>query len=412
MQYQIVVSRYNEDISYLFHLIDIIIVYNKGDDNINQNFNSIKLPNIGRESHTYLYHIIQNYNNLATKTLFIQGKINDHKLLPGIEYFKEDYFIGRKSKHNIELLKNNIFHKGKYLKDLKNGNLKSSKYTPYNWINKIGLDISNLEDFEMIWGANFCIHKDLILKKPKIFYENIIKYLKYDVNPEEGHFFERSWNLIFNHNIFNTKKIILSYSILNNDLLLSLEEKLNNILLNNNIDSIHIWSENNIKNNKYLIKYINNNNYNNIYPEINNNSFILNLNTNHNFNLLLYFDEKNIYEYIFNINNIELYDFYNDKIIKVYNKIINYINYNIKIVWNNENIFLYKNEEILIQTEILNLSILQEIKIKSDFDLFIDYKNMIKSNIYIFYGYNNNFYKDYYEDYYIQNIVEYLLDSY
>jgi hypothetical protein len=79
------------------------------------------------------------------------------------------------------------------LKDLNNGNLKRTKHTPFEWINLIGIDISQLLNFDMVWGANFCVNKNLILQKPKIFYENLLKYIEYDSNPEEGHFFERSW---------------------------------------------------------------------------------------------------------------------------------------------------------------------------------------------------------------------------
>ena len=62
---EIVIARYNEDLSWL-NKIDKnikITIYNKGNNNIN--FPFIQLPNIGRESHTYLYHIINNYDNLA-----------------------------------------------------------------------------------------------------------------------------------------------------------------------------------------------------------------------------------------------------------------------------------------------------------------------------------------------------------
>jgi hypothetical protein len=294
MEYQIVIARYNEDINYLSYFKNIIIVYNKGEDNIDPSFKSIKLPNIGRESHTYLYHIIQNYDNLSKKTLFLQGKINDHKPLPINEYFKSYDFIGRKSKHEINLIKNHINHSGKYLKELKNGNLKKSKYSPYEWINMIGIDISNLNDFEMIWGANFCISKDLILKKPKIFYENLMKYIEYDYNPEEGHFFERSWYLIFNNEKFNLKKTVLTYFINNIDY--KIINICNNILNNDkNIEEIHLWLysyEDNIIN-MYEIDYVTND--------------LENLEKN--WNLKRDFIKKNtqnisnIYNYLYSINN-------------------------------------------------------------------------------------------------------------
>tara|TARA_A100001015_G_C14323310_1_gene456449 strand:+ start:101 stop:412 length:312 start_codon:yes stop_codon:yes gene_type:complete len=68
--FQIVVSRYNEDISWTEKYSPHVIIYNKGVDSIQ---NAISLPNVGRESHTYLYHIISNYHNLAERTIFVQG---------------------------------------------------------------------------------------------------------------------------------------------------------------------------------------------------------------------------------------------------------------------------------------------------------------------------------------------------
>jgi hypothetical protein len=88
----LVVARYNEDISWLSkvpHKLNII-VYNKDDRRSKKtnmyskfeikqpkiehpNARIISLPNIGRESDTYLYHIINNYDKLASKTIFTQG---------------------------------------------------------------------------------------------------------------------------------------------------------------------------------------------------------------------------------------------------------------------------------------------------------------------------------------------------
>lgn len=96
----LVVARYKEDVSWLSEVPHNfnIIVYNKDDTptrkprynvyakpmtstysarsslTINHpNVRVIALPNIGRESDTYLYHIIKNYENLASKTIFTQG---------------------------------------------------------------------------------------------------------------------------------------------------------------------------------------------------------------------------------------------------------------------------------------------------------------------------------------------------
>ena len=75
MKTEIVVARYNENLDWLKKIKkskDLkITVYNKGLDDIDVPF--IKLENKGRESQTYLYHIINNYDNLADQTIFCQG---------------------------------------------------------------------------------------------------------------------------------------------------------------------------------------------------------------------------------------------------------------------------------------------------------------------------------------------------
>ncbi len=75
--FQIVVARYNEDISWLNPVQQHCIVYNKGKPlNIsNEKF----LPNVGRESETYLRYIIDNYDNLPEVVVFTQADIEDHK---------------------------------------------------------------------------------------------------------------------------------------------------------------------------------------------------------------------------------------------------------------------------------------------------------------------------------------------
>ena len=42
------------------------------------------------------------------------------------------------------------------------------------------------------------ISKEHIRSRPKSYYEKIIKYCNYHLNPIEGHYFERSWAYIFN----------------------------------------------------------------------------------------------------------------------------------------------------------------------------------------------------------------------
>lgn len=79
MTKHLVVARFNEDISWLksINSVDKIFLYNKGGE---IDMESISLPNVGREAHSYIYHIVNNYDNLADMTIFLQGNPFDHTL--------------------------------------------------------------------------------------------------------------------------------------------------------------------------------------------------------------------------------------------------------------------------------------------------------------------------------------------
>jgi len=416
---QIVVARYNENIDHLKIFNDITVIYNKGEelmpDKGNTTFkNIIKLINVGREGHTYLYHIINNYYKLADKTFFMQAKTNDHKMLNIIEYFKDNNFIGKISTLNIQLLKNEIIFDKKYLKEYKKGLLLKSKYTPFNFIQIIlGIDISNDIEFNLIWGANFAVSRELIHKKPIEFYKNIIKYLEFHNNPEEGHFFERSWYLIYNHPKFITKNKILYHFCdnINQNIIKKCESIIINDINMNDIDEIHLWTNNIDNNNKNTnIKYLNNYNYINIYPIIKNNSFLFYFSDE--CNLMLEFNIFNIFEIIFTKTNILVSDIKNQI---EYSFEINNIHYFL-IKWNNEYLYINDFDIKFIEEKCLDEeNTINNIKVKS-FNSFITYNinEIYYKRIYIFYTtlnrVNKIFYKDYYEDKYtVQLDINYLL---
>ena len=214
---QIVVSRYNEDISHWFILKDYVIIYNKGDINtipedLRTIYNIIHIPNVGRESHTYLYHITQNYDNNGLKniTLFIQCDFNDHisEIFDLYKYFIYSNNSNSKISKMVIHLKNNntccnnmwgnMIHQQKYIDQIKAGDLILSKYNFGSWwVRYISNILPLKKDFR--WGpcGIFSVSKPTILKKPKEYYMNILDSISYCKNPEEGHYCERSWYYIF-----------------------------------------------------------------------------------------------------------------------------------------------------------------------------------------------------------------------
>jgi hypothetical protein len=67
----LVVAKYKEDVNWVFRLGIPHTIYNKDNECKDNSF--VNLPNIGREAHTYLYYLVNNYNNLQDYTFFSEG---------------------------------------------------------------------------------------------------------------------------------------------------------------------------------------------------------------------------------------------------------------------------------------------------------------------------------------------------
>lgn len=67
----LVIARYNENLDWTKSIQYDLHIYNKGGKIPGQIVK--ELSNIGREAHTYLHHILSNWNNLADITIFCQG---------------------------------------------------------------------------------------------------------------------------------------------------------------------------------------------------------------------------------------------------------------------------------------------------------------------------------------------------
>lgn len=212
---EIVVSRYNEDLRWLDESPfsnHPIVCYNKG---ANETFNKpknmkkiVKVKNVGRCDHTYLYHIVSNYDNLADVTIFLPGSTNmpgkmekAKKQILEVEQHKNTVFIGTHHPNGVK-----DTHKDFYLDDWAasdNANkeinpeasLKKAEPRPFiNWYQKHFKDIHvEYTSYLGILGVS----REHIIQHPKSYYENLLKELDDHSNPEVGHYFERAWAAVF-----------------------------------------------------------------------------------------------------------------------------------------------------------------------------------------------------------------------
>lgn len=201
MQKGLVIAKFNEDLSWIELLREFeVTVYSKLAGERNPSYKI--LLNIGRESHTYLHHIVTNYNCMPDLCVFCQGNPFDHcpdfverisRLIPKLGY--------------VALSSNEALFDAYAYPQLSNSPLSLA-----------GLCFA--EYFETVLGHKapalfyarmnglFAVDRETIQRRPLSFYQRCLTLLQgateeqslklLDLNSVDGHFFERLWHFIFN----------------------------------------------------------------------------------------------------------------------------------------------------------------------------------------------------------------------
>lgn len=216
--FEIVVAHYNEDLKRLEPYAKNAIIYHKWSDD----FKKIKckkrivLPNIWRESHTYLYHIVNNYNDLADYTLFFQWWIEDH-IETWFVYKSINDYVNEVEKHWFScsqlffLIKKNpqINFSWKFEEMIRLWSLKKSQLS-FSEFYKALFNKKQPMLLPYFYAANFWVSKDLIKERDKEFYKRALELIPNYSNPIEWHYYERLWFTIFNkkYSFHSINKII------------------------------------------------------------------------------------------------------------------------------------------------------------------------------------------------------------
>lgn len=213
-----VVARYNENLGWLCEFVSVAerhqiriktFVYNKGSQDIEQEglpAGSVLeiLPNVGRESHTYLHHI-RARTGKGDVVLFTQGNVDDC----GIAYLILSIFEAYANGINSSAFSDNFARVAREHRAVRTFRIR--EWPPGNacepnaddldfggWLKKyLSYDIGN-SSVRWVVGSNFAVRRDVISKRPVEKYDELMSLLlPYGNNPEVGHFFERSWGIIF-----------------------------------------------------------------------------------------------------------------------------------------------------------------------------------------------------------------------
>lgn len=208
LDYQFVVAHFNEDLDWLIPVANRSHVYHKGSELRPPPMKLYawdKLPNVGRESHTYLYHIINNYNTLPQVTVFIQGEglARQHCFSTLSEMVRNTYNnISCKITKSISSGEwGRIRHVGKWLEEKKSGEMRPAKFSLGRFFEEL-FGFPHSKEIPVCLKGCFGATEDMIKKHPLEFYRKAISFIEDHKNPEEGHYFERLWAVMFSE--YNT----------------------------------------------------------------------------------------------------------------------------------------------------------------------------------------------------------------
>ena len=185
---EILLARYNESVDWARHLPNVTVV-NKGEP-LDIGIRELRMPNVGREGHTYYSFIVDHYDDLPDYLLCLQAYPFDHS--PHILHL-----IQRLNDATPQQLPEYATVSEKVLPC----NLAMCPYAgplPMMSVYELLFEARpTFMQFRFGAGAQFIVSRRRILQRPRSFYEKIVRLLEYSPNPIEGHVIERFHGLIF-----------------------------------------------------------------------------------------------------------------------------------------------------------------------------------------------------------------------
>lgn len=187
----LVVARYKENIDWISKIqCHNIYIYDKFSDK------NISLPNIGREAHTYLYHIISNYHNLNDYNIFLQGNPFPHcpNLYSQINNLSYNNINDIIALNKIETETESTIHRKVPIHP-------HGLFLAYFMDLLFGIKLDKEQTIKVTYGAQFVCTKKAIINRPLDFYKFLLNFVSYETHPVEAYIFERLWLYIFDTKI-------------------------------------------------------------------------------------------------------------------------------------------------------------------------------------------------------------------
>ena len=203
-QHEIVIARYRENPHWSSNYRSIRTIYNKYHHTGSEyrHYPGPVLPNVGRESHTYLTHIVERWNTLRDFTFFTQAELDPrHQPYPVETYLLSEDFICNPTMTGVNFRDQPggfIRHDNKWLEDYHDGFIRPAKLSLEQWWKEyLGLAVPDWKKLVWSHGAIFSVSRANIQKYERSYYNRLLSTISDHSNPEEGHYFERAWYSMF-----------------------------------------------------------------------------------------------------------------------------------------------------------------------------------------------------------------------
>jgi hypothetical protein len=184
----LVIAHCDEDLSWVNHLAwpsCNTFIYSKGVEKV-----GTKLPNVGREFHTYFTHIVDNYDTLADVTFFLQGWPFDRSsgIVPALHWLQNIHYI----EFGTDILdtgETDEQMKGFWDFMLDNSDTEPRSKQPNGWCFRANVQCA--------------VSRDVLRRRPLKFYRGCQYVLEYgiqtlDIKPETvPYLMEQVWPFIF-----------------------------------------------------------------------------------------------------------------------------------------------------------------------------------------------------------------------
>lgn len=223
----VVVSVYRDSLEWLGAMQNAAVnlcIYDKWDNNFDDrdtdysniglryDLDSDHLPNVGMCDHTYLHHIVERYDSLADWTVFTPDGPHDHlppgvsmadALTPGDCLRVPRVWRGRDwdpvtGRLNWEHWGEHRDRNGESWRDRYKRAITPAKLDFVSWMRQyIGFDPNGTNWPGYAPGGVMAVPRRAITYLPRAFYERLREQVSHSVQPEEGHYVERSWVCVF-----------------------------------------------------------------------------------------------------------------------------------------------------------------------------------------------------------------------